>query len=162
MLFVKGLRGICCFPESVGFEHGVEDDEQFAQAGDHDDLKRFPGRFETLGERLDDRIATSCGEGGHVQNATDRGSSAPDGTFAMKVPAVAIEGSQAGQGHDFLPVERAQFREFGQQRNAGDRTGAGNGLVMSPFPFHSSSDLRNPAISFSRDSICLSNRAVTF
>ena len=53
----------------------------------------------------------------------------------MKASAVAIEGSQADQGRDFLPVEKSQFRQVGQQRNDGDLADAGNGLDDIPFAF---------------------------
>ena len=119
MLFVKCLLGIIWVPVGICFDECVEDDEEFSHTGDEDDLERFALVFESLGEAADDRIATPCGEGGHVRHAADRGSSSPDGAFAMKAPAVSIEGGQTDQGGDFLPVERAEFREFGQQRNGG-------------------------------------------
>ena len=135
MLLVKGLSRIISVPLGIRFDECVEGDQEFSHAGDDDDLEGFALAFEAFGKGLDDRIATSCGECGHVQDTADRGSSAPDGTFAMITSAVAIEGSQADQGRDFLSVEKTQFREIGQHRNDGDLADTGNGFDDVRFVF---------------------------
>ena len=53
----------------------------------------------------------------------------------MITSAVAIEGSQADQGRDFLSVEKTQFREIGQHRNDGDLADTGNGFDDARFVF---------------------------
>ena len=71
VFFVKGLLGIIGVPWRVCFDECVEDHEEFSHAGGHDDLEGFALGFEAVCEAADDRIATSCGEGGHVQDAAD-------------------------------------------------------------------------------------------
>ena len=128
MFLVKCLLGIIWIPMRVCFDECVEDHQQFAHASDDDELERFSLGFQALGERSDDRIATSCCQGGHVQDAADRGSAAPDGAFALKASTVSIERCQADQRGDFLSVEKTEFREFRQQRCDGDRSDTGSRL----------------------------------
>ena len=41
----------------VGFQHGIENDEELSHAGGHHDLEGLSLRFETLSEVADDGVA---------------------------------------------------------------------------------------------------------
>ena len=61
VFFVKGFRcfsGVLCgVPRGVVLEDGVEDVEEFPDAGDGDELVGFSGVFESLVEGLEDGVA---------------------------------------------------------------------------------------------------------
>src|SRR5260221_5338694 len=115
----------------IGFKHGVEDDQQLAHASGDDNFKRFARGFESLSEGADDRVAAFGGEGGHVQGAADRGTSAPDGALTPKGSAVMVEGSQPDQRANLLTVESSEFRKV-RQEGHGDR-GADAGCTLQDF-----------------------------
>ena len=115
MFLVKRLMNEIGNPMRIGFDHGVEDDQEFVHAGGDDDLELFALGFEALGEPGDCRIATLGGECGHVEDVSDRSPSSPDGASTLKVTAVTIEGSQPGQGADLLTVESSQFGKFSKE-----------------------------------------------
>lgn len=108
----------------VIFDHGVEDDQQFSHACGDDDFELFAFGFEAFGELSDDWVAPSGGESRHVEDASHGGPSPPYRSFAAEASAIAVEGGQADQGGDFLPVEDPQLGKLGQQRGDGHRADA--------------------------------------
>jgi hypothetical protein len=83
---------------------------------------------ESIGEGFDDGIAASCRERGHVEDAADGFSSAADGAFALVLPAVVVEGSNADEGRDLLSVEGSEFGEIGDEGGGGNSAESGYGL----------------------------------
>ena len=63
-------------------------------------------------------------QGGHIERTANAGASAPDGTLASVLAAVAVVRRQADESRDLLAIELAEFREIGQQRGAGHRADA--------------------------------------
>ena len=51
------------------FEHGVEDDEQFAHTRDQSHLLRFTMRQQPLVEVADEGVVAGCGQRPHVEGA---------------------------------------------------------------------------------------------
>jgi hypothetical protein len=127
-VLLRGHGNQLGIPSGVVFDHGVENHQQLARAGREDDFGLFPLGGQAVGEGSDDRVASSRGERGHVEQATDRRASSPDCPLASELAAVSIEGSQADQGGDLLAIELAQFGDFGDERGAGHRSDAGNAL----------------------------------
>ena len=115
--FVNGFGGV---QGRICFDHGVHDREQFAHAGDDDDLGGLSGHFEALRKGLDCRIASHRGHRGHVQDGSDIGAAAPDEALSAMLAAVVCQRRDAHQFGDFAPIELAQFRTFGQHSRAGD------------------------------------------
>jgi len=113
-------------PIGLVAEHGVEDDEELAHAGGHDELKGLSGGFEFGGEGFDGRVEVSGGERGHVEGGSDAGPTAPDHASPAELSAVAVERRHADQGRDRLSVELAEFRQLGHQRPTGRRPDAGH------------------------------------
>src|SRR5579863_9021779 len=103
------------FPVCVVFEHGVESDQELSHAGDVDDLEWLAGVFEAFGEGFDDGVRSFCGESRHVEIVPNGFSSAADGALTAKFSAIVIEGSETTQRRDFLSVEFAEFRKFGNE-----------------------------------------------
>ena len=81
-------------------EHGIEDDEERAAAGDEGDLGRHAGGAEAGIEGLERRVVADGGEGGHVEDGPDGGAAAPGGAGAAQGAAVAVEGGDADEGGD--------------------------------------------------------------
>ena len=100
-------------PGFVFFQEGVEDDEQLAHAGGDQDLEGFSSLFESLGEGFDNGVPLFGAEGGHVEGASDGGTSSPDGAFSSEASAVAVEGCESDEGSDFLAVELSEFGQVG-------------------------------------------------
>ena len=59
------------------FEHGVEDDEQFAHTRDEGHLLRFASRQQPLVEVADDGVVEGCGQRPHVEGAPHSGARLP-------------------------------------------------------------------------------------
>jgi len=83
---------------------------------------------ESIREGFDDGVASSGRERGHVKGAADGFSSAGDGAFALVLPAVVVEGSDADEGRDLLPVEGSEFGEIGDEGGGSDSAEPGYGL----------------------------------
>ena len=113
-------------PREIGFDDGVEDGEEFAHAGGESDFEGFALRFESLGELTYHGVVPDGVEGGHVQRASDGGSSAADGSPFGGRSAVGIDRRDTHQGGDFFAVDLAEFGEFGDEGHGGDGTDAGN------------------------------------
>lgn len=104
---------------SVGFEHGVEDHQKLPHAGGDDNFRFFTLGSKSLGERMNDRIPTSCRKGGHVEHVADRRTTTSDSANAPMAAAVIIEGSDANERRNRLAVKPAEFGDFGDKRRAG-------------------------------------------
>jgi hypothetical protein len=117
----------------VGSEHGVEDDQQLAHASRDHDFERLSGFFEALGEGADHGIASFGSECGHVQNAPDGRTSAPDRALTLKATAVVVEGRQADKRADLLAIELPEFRQVSQKRGGGSRSDARGAAEDSGF-----------------------------
>ena len=93
-------------------EHGVEDDQQLAHAGCEGQFLRFASSHQPLVEVPDDGIVATGRQRPHVQDCTDPGASAPNGTPASQcatVPKVRTFGGLSIQTNG---------RSFAEKRNA--------------------------------------------
>ena len=126
-------RGNCDefgIPGRVVFQHGVEGDEELSSAGG-DMIVAVTG-FETLGKfadacRFDMGVVNEI-ESCQVESRANAGSSAEDGTLALILAAVTVEGRDTDEGRDLLTIEFAELWEIGQDRRTGRRTDTRNGL----------------------------------
>jgi len=66
-------------PGFTGSDHGVEDSQELAHAGDDGDLLGFAGGDEAVVELLDDGIESDGRERCHVESASHPPASAEDG-----------------------------------------------------------------------------------
>lgn len=121
---------------SVGFDHGVEDDEQLSQAGCGDEFGCLTLLFESLGEAFDDRVVVFGVEGRHVEDIAEGPASSADGSFAGSFAAIVGVGRHADQGGDLFAIELPEFRQLGDEGHGGDVADAGDGLheVIALFP----------------------------
>ena len=136
----RGMTHSCRSYASPGramFEHGVEDDEQFAHTRDEGHLLRFASRQQPLVEVADDGVVAGCGQRPHVKGAPHSGAPAPDSAFASQDATVPVEGSHAHQGGDLPAVQGAQLRQVGHQSEGELLSHAGNGAQeIIPLPPH--------------------------
>lgn len=115
-------------PGTSGFDDGVEDDEELSHAGGEDDFEGFAMLSESIGESFDDGVEAFGSQGSHVEDGAHGLTSAANGTLSLLGAAVTIEGSQAHERGDLLPVEFAEFGNIGDHGGRGDGTQARNGL----------------------------------
>src|SRR6185436_9660604 len=78
-------------PLFSGSDHGIQDRQEFAHAGDDRDFLRLAGSEQSLVETLDDAVVAHGNDGRHIQRAADLGATAKDHTFATHLARVAIE-----------------------------------------------------------------------
>jgi hypothetical protein len=99
----------------------VEGDEKFP----HDRGEGEFGWFACLGETLikgsQDVIATRGGEGGHVEATAEMTTAAEDIAFTPHGAAVAVKGSEAGEGCDLSAIELTQLGHSRQEQAGGPR-----------------------------------------
>src|SRR5271170_6753192 len=69
-------------------------------------------------------------QGGHVEGATNRSTTAADTTAALPLATLARMRSQSGEGGGLATVEGAQFGQFGEHSQGGDRPDAGDGFEL--------------------------------
>ena len=100
-------------------EGTVEGDEQFSHDRDKSEFWWFARLGETLIEGSQDVIATRGGEGSHVEAATEMTPAAEDITFPTHCAAVAVEGSDAGEGGDLAAIELPQLGHARQEEAGG-------------------------------------------
>jgi hypothetical protein len=104
------------------FEEAVEMDEEFAHDGGKGDFVRLASGDEALIKSFEDGVEARGRECGHVEGATNTTASALDAPHTAGCAAIAIEGSQTGQGGNLAPGKGTQLRQVGQK--TGDGQGA--------------------------------------
>src|SRR5919202_1042651 len=103
-------------PATAIAEHGIEDDQEAAGAGNQRYLLGLAGLDKPSSvEGAQDWIAARGREGGHVQRRAHGPAAAPDRTFALGPTAVAVERSDADQRGDGAVIQPAQLRQQGQE-----------------------------------------------
>src|SRR6266568_5716246 len=106
-------------------EHGVQNNDQLAHAGDQGDLRRLALGAQPLVVRLDDRVVPGRGaEGRHIEQGADFLSSALDVTFAFVRAAVVVVRGGADESGGDLAVDPTELRHPGDE--------AGGGLAGKP------------------------------
>ena len=75
------------------FEHGVEDDEQFAHTRDHGHLLRFTMRQQPLVEVADGGVVAGCGQRPHVEGAPHSGAPPQTARLPRRVPLSRLKGA---------------------------------------------------------------------
>jgi hypothetical protein len=96
-------------PWLVGFDHLVENGEQFSHGGGDDHLERFAGLFELPGV-LDEAVVVADGvEGGHVEGRPDVGAAASDVALAFESSGVVVQRCDSGELGDLPAVKGSEF-----------------------------------------------------
>lgn len=128
--------GILEFPFGVIFDHDVEDGEKFSETGNESEFEGFSFFREPLIEGLDDGIATHGGDGGHVEDGTNTGSSSPHGSSLRGLAAISIEGRDTDECGDLLAIQLSEFGQFGNERCRRSGSDPGDALkqVCERFP----------------------------
>ena len=96
----NGVAGVSFFPQRVGLQQGIEDQEQLMHAGHERQLLGFAGSEQSLVEDADHRIAAGSHQRRHVQRCAHARATAPDEALAAHLAAVAVEGAHANQRAD--------------------------------------------------------------
>ena len=109
-------------PGFPGFNHGIENGEQFAHGCDEGDLFGFAQCTQVPVRLADHRVVPGGGQGGHVQGSAYLGTASPHSTLASELATVGVERCDADKGRDLPAFQVAQLREFGQEHAGQDRT----------------------------------------
>jgi len=105
---------------ATGPDHGVEDGQELAHAGDEGHLGALACGSQALVMGADGRIAGTSAQGGHVQHIADIEAT----TWMRRVRERCRSrwpSGDADQGADFAPVQSPKFRQGSDQGSAGDR-----------------------------------------
>lgn len=113
-------------PRLTGLEHGVHDGQHLVHARHDDDLGHLAGELQPLGKLGDDGVVADGGVGGHVQHASNVGTSAPDVSASVALAAVVGQRSQAHELGNLAPVEPAEFGAQAEHRTAEHGAHAGD------------------------------------
>jgi len=106
-------------PGFTGSNHGVEDSQELAHAGDDGNLLGFACSDEAVVELLDDGIESDGRERCHVESAAHLPASSENGALATHLAGIVIEGCQADEGADFPARQLPQLGYFGDQSGDG-------------------------------------------
>src|SRR5439155_5198912 len=90
VLNVKHFHEVELFPAQAVADHHVEDAQQLAHAGNDLHLFQLPALRQMPREAANDRVESHGGDGGHVQHAAHRRSTAADGAFAFDASRVVV------------------------------------------------------------------------
>lgn len=113
-------------PRCSMFEHRVQDDQQFADAGRQRHFLGFSRRRQALTERLDARIEARGHDRCHIEGRPHLCPSTPDCPLPPQRAAIAIERGHADQGGDLIVRQRPQLWQIRQQCGLQDRADAGH------------------------------------
>lgn len=115
--------------------HRIQNNQKFTHTGGNDNLVSLAVLPKTLGKCTYNRIETAGGEGGHIEDAADIFSAAPDVSVAVIFSRRAVPGSQACEGSDLLAVKLSEFRQISDEHSARLRAYAGRALKDAVFVF---------------------------
>ena len=123
-------------PVSIVVKHGVENHEEFAQAGGKSRFRIFPASWQLSVRILDEAIGTNGVEHGHVEDAPNAERVRPRCTAAAQTTAVTVKRRQAGQCRNLFALECSQFGQVGEQGSreyrAAPRHGAEQLVTFAP------------------------------
>src|SRR3990170_1281884 len=95
--------------------HSVQDGQEFAHAGGKGHLLGLASGDEAFVEGSDSRIAAGGDESSHVQHGPHLRAATPDGAPASQGATVPVQGRNADQGGDLLPIQRSQLLQLGKE-----------------------------------------------
>jgi hypothetical protein len=107
-------------------EHGINDGEELAHAGDERDLLGLPCSAQADVEVADGGIKSRGNDRSHIERRPHMCSSTQDRATATKRSTIAIERGDADQRRDLFMCQRAEFRQMGQQRCGQDGADTGD------------------------------------
>ena len=114
--------GVWC----VGFEHGVEGDQQFAGDGDGGELVRLAGVAEALAGVCEwSFVRAQDGERGEIEGASHGRSAALAAAGLGAGAALAVERGEAGERCDLAAGQCSEFGHSGEQGGGDDRADTG-------------------------------------
>ena len=76
----------------------------------------------------DHRIEADGGEGGHIEHTPPHGAAAGNHAAAPQGSAIPVDRRDADEGGNLAPIQVAQLREIGDEREGRDIADAGHGL----------------------------------
>ena len=102
-------------PDGVVAEHGVERGDHLSHDGNDDDLWFLVGGGKTIMEDFESGIVSAGAHGGHVEDVTDRQTSAIDAAASFKLSAIEVIRCKSDEGGDLLAAHLSEFRQQGDE-----------------------------------------------
>ncbi len=121
-----------CIPQRLIPEHGVEDRQQLAHAGDDGHLLGLARGDQTVVESLDHRVESGRAQRGHVDHGAHIAASAPDAALAVARARIVGQWRNAHELGHLATAELAQLRQRRGQRHDGDRAHAFDAIEQGP------------------------------
>ena len=90
-------------------EHGVEDAQQLAHAGDQSEFEGLSGLAQMLEVTAYLLVETSGSQGRHIQSGAHRRTASPDLPFSLLQSAITVERRDSHQRTDLFAIERSQL-----------------------------------------------------
>src|SRR6476620_7901569 len=94
-------------------DDGVQNGKKFTLASDNGNLFLFSFFEKALIKDFDNRVKASGGQGSHIQNGTDIGTTSTDRPLTLFVSAILVIGRNANQRSNLLAITSAKFRNIG-------------------------------------------------
>lgn len=116
-------------PLNVVAKHGVECGDHFAHHRHDDDLGLFVSDGEAFGEDFEGRIVSTSAKCRHVENISNRHSTAVDAAMALELSAVEVVRRETDESGDLFSTELAEFRQRSEERKG--QVGPTPGMEMS-------------------------------
>src|SRR5579863_5384621 len=96
-------------------QDGVEDDDEFTDAGGERLFSGFAGGSEFFVVSGDYGIGAAGDQGGHEESGAHAGAPAGDGAASAQGAAVAVDRGDTDQSGDFAAIESAELGQLGDQ-----------------------------------------------
>jgi len=129
--------GILGRPALARADDGVENGEQFPQAGHQREVLRLPRGEQALIERANECVPPRCHQGPHVEHRAHAGAAALDEPPPPHRAGVATQRRDADELGDLAAREPAQFGEIGEPGEREHGSDAGHTLPeLIAFPPH--------------------------
>jgi hypothetical protein len=116
------------FPQLVSADEGIEENDEFSHGGDAGDFGSLSVVSKASVEGFDGGVESDCAQGGHVEGASHAGAAAGYAALAAQRSAVVCDRGDPDQSGDFLVVDFAEFRQFGDEHSGGDLADAWHAL----------------------------------
>src|SRR6516162_1041211 len=111
-------------PCSIVADHGIEGGDHLSHDGDDNDFGLFVDRGETVVEDLEGGIVSSCAEGSHGEDVTDRHSAAVDAAMSFELATVEVVRRKSDKGSDLLAAHLTELWQESDQGEGQRRTHA--------------------------------------
>src|SRR5262245_57943063 len=103
-------------PRLIATDDRIKDREQLTHASSNRNFLELASRDQALMKAANGRVVSDRGQSGHIENTTNIRTAGLDMTPAAIKSSISIEGSNADQSGNLMPVEPTQLGQARQHR----------------------------------------------